>query len=332
MRGLRRWNEWSTEFFLRVESAPRGFIVNTVTATDGIVASRELETSSVHLILSDIPYGIGADDWDVLHGNTNSAFLGSSPAQIKAGAVFRRRGKPLNGWSEADRRIPAEYQQWCSSFAGEWLRVLKPGGSAIVFAGRRLAHRCVLAFEDAGFTFKDSLAWLRDSAPHRAQRLSVVFERRGDYANAARWEGWRVGNLRPVFEPILWFVKPYTIGTTIADNVLAQGVGAFNEAAFVRYQRAPDNVLRAGLAKAEGGLHIAQKPVKLLRTLIELTTLPGQLVLDPFCGSGSTLVAAKQAGRDYLGFELDASSVDIARTRLAPDMFERSTICEEARD
>ena len=202
-------------------------LFDTISLSDGITAVKELPSTSVHLILSDIPYGIGTDKWDVLHDNTNSAFLGSSPAQIKAGAVFKRRGKPLNGWSEADRRIPAEYQRWCESFAGEWLRILKPGGSAVVFAGRRFSHRCIVAFEDAGFTFKDSLAWLRETAPHRAQRLSVIFNRRGDTENGDKWSGWRVGNLRPKFEPILWFVKPYIIGTTIADNVIAHGVGAF---------------------------------------------------------------------------------------------------------
>ena len=298
---------------------------NSVVATDSITAIRALEVASIHLILSDIPYGIGADKWDVLHKNTNSALLGTSPAQIRAGAVFRRRGKPLNGWSEADRKIPVEYQHWCESFAEEWLRVLKPGGSVLVFAGRRLAHRCIVAFEDAGFTFKDSLAWLRESAPHRAQRISIVFQRRGDDVSAEQWAGWRVGNLRPIFEPILWFVKPYTIGATIADNVLAHGVGAFNETAFIRYERTPDNVLRSGFAKGEGGRHVAQKPVKLLRTLIELTTLPGQLVLDPFCGSGSTLVAAKLAGREYLGFEVDPEAVKVAEERLAPDIFEAAT-------
>lgn len=177
--------------------------LNSVSLADSREAIKCIDDSSVHLILSDIPYGIGVDEWDVLHNNTNSAFLGVSPAQLRAGAIFKRRGKPLNGWSEADRQIPREYQRWCESFASDWLRVLKPGGSALVFAGRRLSHRCVVAFEDAGFTFKDSLAWLRESAPHRAQRLSVVFERRGDMANADVWQGWRVGNLRPTFEPIL---------------------------------------------------------------------------------------------------------------------------------
>ena len=298
-------------------------LLDSVTAKDGIEAVKGMVSESVHLILSDIPYGIGIDDWDVLHNNTNSAFLGSSPGQIKAGAVFRRRGKPLNGWSEADRKIPLEYQKWCQSFASEWFRVLKPGSSAIVFAGRRLSHRCIVAFEDEGFTFKDSMAWLRENAVHRAQRLSVVFQRRNDVHNADKWEGWRVGNLRPTFEPILWFVKPYPIGTTIADNALIHGVGGFNETAFVRYEGSPDNIMRSGFAPREGGLHVAQKPVRLMRALIELTTREGQTVLDPFCGSGSTLVAAKSVARRYIGFDIDAKCVRTAQERLLPDMFDR---------
>jgi site-specific DNA-methyltransferase (adenine-specific) len=297
------------------------YYLDSISCTNGIEAVRNLAEASVHLILSDIPYGIGVEEWDVLHNNTNSALLGASPAQLKAGAVFKRRGKPLNGWSEADRQIPVEYQRWCASFAGEWLRVLKPGGSALVFAGRRLAHRCIVAFEDAGFTFKDSIAWLRESAPHRAQRISVVFERRGDHANAERWQGWRVGNLRPTFEPILWFVKPYPIGATIADNVLTHGVGAYNESAFARYEQAPDNVVRSGFAPQESGRHITQKPLRLLKALIELTTLQGQIVLDPFCGSGSTLLAARSLGRHYVGFDNDEKCVQIALERLRPDMF-----------
>jgi site-specific DNA-methyltransferase (adenine-specific) len=296
--------------------------LNAVHHGDGIAGVARLPAESIHLILSDIPYGIGADEWDVLHSNSNSAYLGSSPAQQKAGAVFKRRGKPLNGWSEADRRIPQEYQEWCASFASEWMRVLKPGSSAFVFAGRRLAHRCIVAFEEGGFTFKDSLAWLREGAAHRAQRLSEVFRRRGDQLNEERWQGWRVGNLRPTFEPVLWFVKPYKIGSTIADNVLEHGVGAFNEAALLKYESAPDNVLRSGFAKREGGLHLAQKPVRLMQALIELTTAPAHIVLDPFCGSGSTLVAAKTTDRQFVGFELDETSVVTARSRLVPDMFD----------
>jgi site-specific DNA-methyltransferase (adenine-specific) len=291
-------------------------IVQRVFNEDCLVGLKRIEDNSVDLILSDIPYGIGADDWDVLHDNTNSAYLGTSPAQEKAGKVFKSRGKPINGWSEADRLIPKQYYNWCSQWASDWLRVLKPGASAIVFAGRRYSHRCISALEDAGFSFKDMLAWERERAVHRAQRLSVVLDRRGDTQSANEWEGWRVGNLRPTFEPILWFTKPYKIGSTIADNVLNHGVGAYNQSAYERYVPNADNVIRASLASKEAGLHPTQKPVRLMQALIELTTQEGQLVLDPFAGSGTTGFAAKILKRDYLMFEKSKDFFDVINARL----------------
>jgi len=290
--------------------------LNQIINIESIAGLSKLPDNYVHLILSDIPYGIGVEDWDVLHSNTNSAYLGTSPAQIKAGAVFKKRGKPINGWSEADREIPKQYYEWCATWAKEWLRVIKPGGSVFIFAGRRFSHRCIAALEDAGFSFKDMFAWMRQSAPHRAQRASVVYERRGDLENVAKWEGWRLGNLRPTFEPVLWFTKPYKIGTTIADNVLLHGVGAFNEKAFLKYEKSPDNVLNSSFISGESGFHPTQKPLKLMQSLIELTTQEGQIVLDPFCGSGSTLLAAELTKRNYIGFELSQEYVAIAQKRL----------------
>ena len=108
-------------------------LLNKVINKSSIGGLTELPDNYVHLILSDIPYGIGAEDWDVLHDNKNSAYLGSSPAQAKAGAIFKKRGKPINGWSEADREIPKQYQEWCATWASEWFRVIKPGGSVIIF-------------------------------------------------------------------------------------------------------------------------------------------------------------------------------------------------------
>ena len=299
---------------------PTASLVGRIIEEDSIHGLKRLTSDVAHLILSDIPYGIGAEEWDVLHDNNNSAYLGSSPAQERAGAVFKKRGKPINGWSEADRAIPKQYYDWCSTWASEWLRVLKPGGSAIIFAGRRLSHRCVCAMEDAGFSFKDMIAWRRDRAPHRAQRVSVVFERRGDQVAAAEWEGWRVGNLRPTYEPLLWFTKPYKIGTTIADNALSHGVGPYNEAGVLRYMGRPDNFLDCGFMPGEAGLHPTQKPVRLMQALIELTTRRDHLVIDPFAGSGSTLVAARNLHREFIGFEMDRHYAAVSRKRVETDL------------
>jgi site-specific DNA-methyltransferase (adenine-specific) len=60
-----------------------------------------------------------------------------------------------------------------------------------------------------------------------------------------------------------------------------------------------------------------QKPLHLLVRLVEITTRPGDLVVDPFCGSGTTLVAAQQLGRRAVGVDLSAEALDLARQRLA---------------
>lgn len=62
--------------------------------------------------------------------------------------------------------------------------------------------------------------------------------------------------------------------------------------------------------------HAAQKPVALLKYLIECCTLPGDFVLDPCCGSGSTLVAAKSCGRIGLGIEKDHAYYELALATL----------------
>ena len=276
---------------------------------------KKIPDQSIHLILSDIPYGIGLADWDVLHENSNRAYGGKSPAQDKAGPVFKKRGKPINGWSEADKKIPYEYYNWSREWSSEWLRVLKPGGTAFVFAGRRYAHRCICALEDSGFNFRDLLGWTKDRAAHRAQRLSVVFSRRGDEKHASKWEGWRVGNLKPSFEPIVWCFKPYRI--TIVDNVIEHGVGAYSQTALQKYFGRTDNIFHCSPKSSDRAFHEAQKPLDLMKALIELVTIPNQVVLDPFAGSGTTGVAAKSLARNYVLFEQSSDLCRIAEKRIS---------------
>lgn len=297
--------------------------MNRIITGDCITVLNDIQSDSIDLIVTDIPYGIGYEDWDVLHSNTNSAYGGASEAQKNKGGLYKRRGKPLNGWSEADKKISKEYQEWCSRWAIECLRVLKPGASCFIFAGRRYAHRCICALEDEGFTFKDMIAWEKGKAPHRAQHLSSIYGRRGDKEAVEKWAGWKVANLRPLFEPILWFQKPYRLGGTLADNVLQYGVGAWNEEVLDRYSetriaaRAHSNIVAVESSKSDHGLHPTQKPLKLMKLLIELVTQEGSIVLDPFCGSGTTCLAAAELNRAYIGIEIDPEMAKIAQERLA---------------
>ena len=189
-------------------------------------------------------------------------------------------------------------------------------GSVFIFAGRRLAHRCISAFEDAGFIYKDMIAWNRVKAAHRAQHVSCIFDRRKNYSASEKWSEWKVGNLRPVFEPILWFMKPYKIGGTLADNILEYGLGGYNESVLEKYLQKTNNLFNIEALTSDRGLHPTQKPLKLMELLIELTTLKGQIVLDPFAGSATTLVAAANLERHFIGFERCPEYFDVAQKRL----------------
>jgi site-specific DNA-methyltransferase (adenine-specific) len=144
----------------------------------------------------------------------------------------------------------------------ECLRVLKPGGHLLAFAGTRTQHRMAVRIEVAGFEIRDMIAWVYGSGfpkshnvsiaidkinglPHRGKALVVAGrgERKdiqGKDANpkpqdiesyapateaARHWQGWGTA-LKPALEPITVARKPL-IGT-VAENVLAHGTGGLN--------------------------------------------------------------------------------------------------------
>jgi DNA modification methylase len=63
--------------------------------------------------------------------------------------------------------------------------------------------------------------------------------------------------------------------------------------------------------------HPAPFPETLVRNCILLSTQPGDTVLDPFMGSGTTAVVSKQLGREYLGFEIDPQYITMTEVRLS---------------
>ena len=68
--------------------------------------------------------------------------------------------------------------------------------------------------------------------------------------------------------------------------------------------------------KCNNGVHPTQKPLSLMRELIELFTDEGDTILDPFCGSGTTLVAARELGRKAIGVEISPEYAETAASIL----------------
>lgn len=75
-----------------------------------------------------------------------------------------------------------------------------------------------------------------------------------------------------------------------------------------------------------------QKPILLLERIIEISTDPSDLVLDPFCGSGTTLVAAKLLGRQALGIDISPEAIALSKKRLASPTKTESALLQKGRD
>ncbi|WP_277561095.1 DNA-methyltransferase [Acinetobacter beijerinckii] len=95
----------------------------------------------------------------------------------------------------------------------ECIRVLKPGGHLLAFAGTRTQHRMACNIEDAGFEIRDMIAWIYGSGFPKSHNLD------------GEWQGWGTA-LKPALEPITFARKPL-IGT-VAQNVELYGTGAIN--------------------------------------------------------------------------------------------------------
>jgi len=78
-----------------------------------------------------------------------------------------------------------------------------------------------------------------------------------------------------------------------------------------------EQILKVNNINGKDKLHPTQKPVELLEKLILNSSQLGQIVFDPFMGSGSTAIASKNTGRKYMGFEIDKRYFDVCQKRLA---------------
>ena len=103
-----------------------------------------------------------------------------------------------------------DYQVPSVEIWGQCLRVLKPGGHLLAFAGTRTQHRMCVNIEDAGFEIRDMIAWVYGSGFPKSHNVG---------------DGWGTA-LKPALEPITVARKPFK--GTVANNVLTHGTGAIN--------------------------------------------------------------------------------------------------------
>lgn len=212
--------------------------------------------------------------------------------------------KAYNQWD--DNLPPEEYWEWMQEVCSKIYAVTSDGG-AIYFMQREKNTEFVLqCLRDSGWTFQNLIVWKKKtSAVPGMKRFGKHYQIIGF---ATKGGTPRVFNRLRIDPPLPANYK-YTrengmFVTDVWDDIRELTSGYF----------AGDEALR----DAEGNRqHKQQTPTQLLLRIILSSTNPGDVVLDPFAGSGTTLVVSEQLGRKSIGIEIDAVNVELIQNRLA---------------
>lgn len=257
-------------------------------AGDSVGLLCQFQPDHFDAVITDPPYGLRMADWD-----------GDVP--------------PVNAWYEV-------------------FRVMKPGAFVASFCSPRLYHRMADRMESAGLEIVDQVVWINAHKKPVNGRLKQMHEpiaiarKPGGTAtvnvDAGRWHG-----SVPLVPQVAGYSPRFgrdgaTRGGTAENGILEPHPGG----------RWPGNVIgdvegpgapyfyAPRVTKAErerdGNIHPTPKPVAVMEWMVKLFSPPGGIILDPFCGSGTTGVAALANGRQFVGLDMDAAYLEIADRRL----------------
>jgi site-specific DNA-methyltransferase (adenine-specific) len=263
--------------------------------------SNGLDASADRPQTGDVPESIYSDSLvRVLHGD--SARLVEAVGDLNANLVVTSPpyalGVDYGQTSYADDQPYASYLEWVRRWAITLLTVMAPDGRACINipldsnkGGKRAIYADYLRiFQDVGWTYQTSIVWNEQNISRRTA-----------------WGSWLSPSAPFVTAPVEMIAVFYKDtfrrpasggrrGDITRDEFLAWTLGMWTFAGA--------NPRRVG--------HPAPFPEELPRRLIKLYSYPDDLVLDPFLGSGTTLVASTRLGRRGLGVEINPQFCDLA--------------------
>jgi modification methylase len=196
-----------------------------------------------------------------------------------------------------------EYLQLLRGVFLETYRVLVNGGRACVNIAN-LGRRPYLPLSDFISQIMLEIGFL--------MRGEVIWNKGAGAGVSMAWGSWQSASnpvLRDVHEYILVFSKGSFAREKSVDKVNTISKEQFMEWTKSVWTMNPESAQKVG--------HPAPFPIELPYRLIQLYTFSGDIVLDPFIGSGTTAIAARQAGRRYVGYENDPAYVQLAQNRIA---------------
>ena len=217
-------------------------------------------------------------------------------------------------WYKRVRENILDYERWCFDWATAVFRACKPGAIVAAFNSTRTIAHVQVALERAGFYARDCIVYRRSSGIPKGLNIQAKLKEKGS-PDHSEWEGWH-SCLRNEWEAIV-VVQKLLLNNYI-DTLLEYGIGLFHT---VNQDGSFQSNIIESIPKEKNGeynVHCTVKPLNLMEKLIDLFVPPSDehIVLDPFAGSGTTLVAAKKLGRSYVGIEIVEDYVEIIKKRL----------------
>lgn len=258
------------------------FNINNIFQGNALEHLKQIPNKSIDLVLADPPYNLSQGS----KINFNNQGLKGFGGEWK---------KVMEDWDNLPLR---DYLEFTFEWISEVKRILKPTGSVWVFGTYHNIGVVNLSFQTLGIEIINEVVWYKRNAfPNLAGR-----------------------RLTASHETLLW-----------------GHAGEKKREYYFDYQKSKDFSDPSDLMKLEGkqmrtvwdipnnkesrelkfGKHPTQKPLSVCKRIISISSKPGDTVLVPFAGAGSECLAAKELGRNFIGFELDQKYVDIARKRIS---------------
>ena len=257
--------------------------MNKVIAGDNLEVMRGMDAESVDLIYADPPFGTG-QDW--------SAYV--------------------------DKRTGDEYLAWIEPRLTEMHRMLKPAGSIYLHCDPTMSHY-LKVLTDAIFgrsNFRNEVIWSYNSRTMTTKWFAKKHDVLIFYAREHKGMRFYPDAVRIPYRPES--LVQYNQTDAQGRRYKAQSGGQrtyINEAG----QPCPDvwDIQLLGSRDKERTGYPTQKPLALLDRIVKASSKIGSVVLDPFCGSGTALVAAQSLGRQWIGIDSNHDAVRLSRSRLA---------------
>ncbi len=215
---------------------------------------------------------------------------------------------PYNACKEYDDDLSLnEYLKLLTDVFQETYRILVPGGRAVINIanlGRKpyipLSTYVNKIMIDIGFLMRGEIIWDKSASA----------------GSSCAW-----GSFKSASNPCLRDIHEYLLVFSKGDYKLARNkdekdvrIDTIENKEFVEFTK---SIWRFPTVSAKRIGHPAPFPVELPRRLIELYSFKGDIVIDPFMGSGSTCVAAKNTGRNFIGIDIEEDYCTLAKNRIS---------------